>query len=211
MWVRAVAAALAVWCVSEAAMAAGYSEVWNPPEATRPAAKSAKKKVGAGKVTAGGKAKAGAKHVAAATRKTSPRVASAGGAAVGVTAHGGKPATHGGVKKVAVKDTAKSTSMSAAKGKAKMKGVVTAQAKKPYVPHASHAPLAQAKPVQGKIVHANLIQSRSARAHTVQVAAKPAVPHGNASAMSANVGAAQLDAATNPATASSGSLPPILH
>ena len=34
MWVRAVATAVAVWCVSGAAMAAGYAEVWNPPEAT---------------------------------------------------------------------------------------------------------------------------------------------------------------------------------
>jgi hypothetical protein len=96
-------------------------------------------------------------------------------------------------------------------GKAKTKAIVTAQAKKPHAPYAPHAPLAQGKPAQCKIVHANLIQSRSTRAHSVQVAAKPAAPHGNVPAMSANVGAAQLDAATNPATASSGSLPPILH
>lgn len=212
MWVRAVVAALAVWCVSEAALAAGYTEVWNPPEASGHAAKSAAKKAAAGKGKGVVKAdsKAGSKHVAGAARHTGPRVATAAGAG---TAHGGKLAAHGGVKKVAAKgaakDMAKGMPKSGARmpavGKPKMKAVVTAQAGKP------HAPLAQAKSGQGKIVHANLVQSRNARPHALKVSAKPATSQMNASAASANVGAAPLEAATNPATASSGSLPPILH
>ena len=221
MWVRAVAAALAVWCVSDAAMAGGYTEVWNPPEASGRAAKQAKNRHGAGKVKAGGgskagskvsstagsKAKNGSKHLAS-TEHTAPRVASAAG-----TAHGGKLAARGGVKKVADKGTAKSGASLPAVGKPKAKAVVTAQAGKPHKPHAQ---LAQAKPGQGKAVHASLVQSRTAHPHVIQVAAKtgaakPAVSHMNATATSANVSAGPVDAATNPATASSGSLPPIIH
>ena len=68
MGVRAVAAgvAFAVWCVSGAAMAAGYAEVWNPPEASGHVTKPATKKTGPVKVksTAGSKvaSKAASKH-----------------------------------------------------------------------------------------------------------------------------------------------------
>ncbi|CAB3801698.1 hypothetical protein LMG28614_05466 [Paraburkholderia ultramafica] len=218
MWVRAVAAALAMWCVSDAAMAAGYTEVWNPPEASGHAAKPPKNKQGAARVKAGGglkagskvaskagsKAKAGSKHMAS-VQHAAPQVASAAGAG-----HGDKRAAHGSVKKVAAKGTAKSGARLPAAGKPKEKAVVTVQAGK------SHAQLAQAKPGQGKVVHANLVQSRTAHPHVVKVAAKngaakPAVSHMSAPAMSANVSAGPADAATNPATASSGSLPPIIH
>jgi hypothetical protein len=132
-------------------------------------------------------------------------VASAAGAA-----HGDKLAVHGSVKKVAAKGTAKSGAKLPAAGKPKAKAVVTTQARKP------HAQFAQAKPGQGKVVHANLVQSRAAHPHVIKVAAKtgaakPAVSHMNAPAMSANVSAGPADAAINPATASSGSLPPIIH
>jgi hypothetical protein len=204
MWVRAVAAALAVWCVSEAALAAGYTEVWNPPEASRHAARPAQKKGAAGKLKAGSKleAKAGSKHAAGAAGHKAPHVASAGGAAAGTVAHGG-------VKQVAVKGKVKGCAKVSAACKSGTKAVVTAQAKKP---HASLAQTqTQAKPHPGKIVHANLVQSGAARAHPVKVAAKPVASHINAPAASANVSAPAPDAATNPATASSGSLPPILH
>jgi hypothetical protein len=215
MWVRVVVAALAVLCVSETALAAGYTEVWNPPEASGHAAKSAKKKAAAGKVSVGSKAaakgdakadaKAGSKHAAGAARHAaSSRQTSTAGVHAGV-AHGGKLAAHDGMKKVAAKSTAKSHAKTLTTGKPRSGAVVTAQAKKP------HVPLAQAKAGQGKIVHANLVQSRGAHLHTVEVAAKPAASHIDAPAASANVGGAALQASTNPATASSGSLPPILH
>ncbi|MFM0727450.1 hypothetical protein PQQ53_27630 [Paraburkholderia strydomiana] len=179
-------------------MAAGYTEVWNPPEASRHAAKPEKKKGAAGKLKAGSKveAKTGSKHAVSAAGHKAPRVASAGGAAA-----------HGGVKKVAAKGNVKGCPKVSAACKSGTKAIVTVQAKKP------HASLAQTqtKSHQGKIVHANLVQSRTAHAHPVKVAAKPAASHMNAPAASANVSAAPLDAAANPATASSGSLPPILR
>lgn len=214
MWVRAVAAALAVWCVSDAAMAAAYTEVWNPPEASRHVAKPAKKKPGAAKVKAGGglkagskvPSKAGSKHMASA-RHAAPRVMSTAGAGAG---RGNRLAAHGSVKKVAANGTTKSGVRAAAVGQLKAKAVVTAQARKP------HAQFAQSKPGQGKVMRADLVQSRAARPRAIKVAAKtsvakPAVSHMNAPAPSANVGAGPVDAATNPATASSSSLPPIIH
>jgi hypothetical protein len=141
----------------------------------------------------------------ASAQHAAPRVAS-----VAEAGHGDKLAAHGSVKKVAAKGTAKSGAKLPVAGKPTAKAVVTAQAGKP------HAQLAQAKPGQGKVVHANLGQSRTAHPHVLKVAAKtgaakPAVSHTNAPAMSANVSASPADAATNPATASSGSLPPIIR
>ncbi|CAB3807820.1 hypothetical protein LMG27177_06419 [Paraburkholderia fynbosensis] len=200
MSIRAVTAALAVWCVSGAAMAAGYTETWNPPEASRHAAKPAKKNGAVAKFKAGSRvdAKAGSKHAVSAAGHKAPRVASAGGSAAGTAAHGG-------AKKVAAKG--KGCAKVSAACKSGTKAVVTAQAKKP------HASLAQrqAKSHQDKIVHANMVQSGAARAHSVKIAAKPAASHMNAPAASANVSGAAPDTATNPATASSGSLPPILR
>jgi hypothetical protein len=196
MWIRVVAAALAVWCVSEAAMAAGYAEVWNPPEASGHVAKHAAKKPGPN-VKAGSKSES---KQAANARHGAPRVASATGAG-----HGSKLAAHGGVKKVAAKGGATHGAKAPAAGKPKAKAAVMAQGGKP------HTQLVRAKPGQGKVVHANLVQPRTARPQVAKVAARPAVSSTNASAMSANVGAGSADAATNPATASSGSLPPIIH
>lgn len=202
MWVRAVATAVAVWCVSGAAMAAGYAEVWNPPESTGHAAKHAKKPAGAAKVKPAAGAKTDSKHAASA-QHGAQRVASAS-----------KSGAHGGVKKVADKNAGRSGTVKNA-GKPKSKAAVAAQGKKP------HAKMTQAKPGQGKIVRANLIQGHAAHSHTVKVAAKPAaVPMSAPAAKGANVApspaaanvtASPAGSSANPATASSGSLPPILH
>jgi len=199
MWVRAVAAALAVWGVSGAAMAAGYTEVWNPPEASRHvAAKPANKKPAAIKPRAGAGLRTDARH-AAHTPHQAARVAAAG--------HGGeKIAARGGVKKVAAKGSARQ--MSAGAGKVRPKAAGVAQGKKP------HAQLVRAKAGQGKVVPADL--AHPARPHAVGVAAKraavkPAASHHALPVASANFNGGAADASTNPATASSGSLPPIIH
>jgi hypothetical protein len=193
MGVRAVAAgaALAVWCVSGAAMAAGYAEVWNPPEASGHVTKPGKKvKSSAGSKTA---SKAASKHVTA------------------TTGHGYKSAAHASVKKVAAKGAAKSGISATHGGKTQSKATVMAQSKKP------HAQFVQTQPSQGKVVHANLVvPARQANPQTAKVAAKtgaakPAASHVNVPAPSANVQANPANATSNPATASSGSLPPILH
>ncbi|MGF6572286.1 hypothetical protein ABH945_004407 [Paraburkholderia sp. GAS333] len=199
MWFRAVAAALAVWAVSGAAMAAGYTEVWNPPEASGHAApKSAKKKPTAVKAKAGASLK-GAGHA--------PRKAARGASA---TTHiGEKTAARGNVKTVAAKGTkggVKPAAVSA--GKARPKTAVVAQSKKP------HAQLVHAKAGQGKVVRADLMHP--VRPHAVSVAAKsaaakPVVSHSALPVASANFNSGSADASTNPATASSGSLPPIIH
>ncbi|MET3231119.1 UNVERIFIED_ORG: hypothetical protein ABIC54_003315 [Burkholderia sp. 1263] len=207
MWVRAVATAVAVWCVSGVAMAAGYQEVWNPPEASTHGAKPARKAAGAGKgdPAAGSRAavKSASKH-ATSGRHTTQRIASS-------TQGGKKAATHGSVKKAAAKGATKGGATGAIKGpaagkpKSPQKTAVMAQANKP------HAQVAQAKSAQPKLMHANVAQNRPAHAQAVEVAAKPAAPHATAPAKSVNVSANPADAATNPATASSGSLPPILR
>lgn len=197
MGVRAVAAgaALAVWCVSGAATAAGYAEVWNPPEASGHVTKPGKTV----KPAAGSKAasKAASKHVA-------PRVATA-------TGHGSQPPAHASVNKVAAKGATKNGINATHAAKAGSKAAVMAQGKKP------HAQLVQTKAEQGKVVHANLaVPARQAHPQAVNVAAKtsaakPPASHADAPAPSANVSANPANATSNPATASSGSLPPILH
>ncbi|MCX4143938.1 MULTISPECIES: hypothetical protein [Paraburkholderia] len=202
MWVRAVATAVAVWCVSGAAMAAGYAEVWNPPESTGHAAKHAKKTTGAAKVKSTAGAKTGSKQ-AAKGQHGAQRVAS-------VSKSGAKPAAHGSVKKVAARNVGHGGVVKGA-GKPKSKAAVVAQGKKP------HAQLAQAKSGQGRIMHADLVQGHAAHAKVVNVTAKtsvakPAVVHTKAPAKAANVAASPAATApANLATASSGSLPPILH
>ncbi len=201
MWVRVVAMAVAVWCVSGAAMAAGYAEVWNPPESAGHTAKHAKKTTGAAKAKSTAGVKGVSKH-AANGQHGAQRVASA-------SKNGAKPAAHGSVKKVAARNVGHGGVVKGA-GKPKSKAAVVAQGKKP------HAKLAQAKSGQGRIMHANLVQGHAAHAKVVKVAAKtgaakPAVVHTNAPANAANVTASPADATANPATASSGSLPPILH
>jgi hypothetical protein len=201
MWVRAVATAVAVWCVSGTAMAAGYAEVWNPPESTGHTVKHAKKTTGSGKTKSTAGAKRASKH-AAKSQHGAQRVASA-------SKGGAKPAAHGSVKKVSAKNVGHGGVVKGT-GKTKSKSVVVAQGKKP------HTQIAQAKPGQGRIMRANLVQGHTAHAHMVEVAAKtgaakPAVVPTNAPAKAANVTASPAAATANPATASSGSLPPILH
>ncbi len=202
MWVRAVATAVAVWCVSGSAMAAGYAEVWNPPESTGHTVKHAKKTTGAGKVKSTADAKGASKH-AAKGQHGALRVASA-------SKSGARPAAHGSVKKVAAKSVGHGGVVKGM-GKPKSKPAVVAQGKKP------HAQIAQAKPGQVRIMRANLVQGHTAHAHVVRVAAKtgpakPAVVHTNAPAKASNVTASPAaDTAANPATAGSGSMPPILH
>ncbi|KXU88359.1 hypothetical protein CI15_12725 [Paraburkholderia monticola] len=225
MRVRVVAAALAVWCVSEVASAAGYTEVWNPPETSGHVASghvtrqaSARKKPAAVKVTAGGKggikAKGGA-HTKpmASVRHGVPHVASSGAAG-----HGGKLAAHGGgVQHLAAGGHAKGGVKVAASAQNRTHATVAAQGAKHAQPHVQ---LAAAKPAQGKVTHADFAPGRTARPHVDKVTGKPAVSRANpirpavqsSSDGSANVSdIAPMGSAPNPATASSGSLPPIIH
>ena len=225
MRVRVVAAALAVWCMSEVASAAGYTEVWNPPEpsghvasghVTRPAA--ARKKPAAMKVKTGAKRESkapGGAHTKqmASVRHGVPHVASGGAAG-----HGGKLAAHGGgVQHLVAGGNAKGGVKVAASAQNRTHASVAAQGAKHAQPHAQ---LAAAKPAQGKVTHANFAAGRTARPHVDKVTAKPAVSRGNpiraavqsSSDGSANVGdIAPMGSVPNPATASSGSLPPIIH
>jgi hypothetical protein len=228
MLVRAVAAALAVWCVSGAALAAGYAEVWNPPEASGHVAsghvtKAARKKPAVVKVKAGLGAKGGSKAGSGAHVKQTASVRHG-------ASHGGALAAHGGgVKKVAangsVKGGTKGGMHTAAAGKTRTHGTLTAQGAKPRTQ--AHTQLAHAKPAQGKVMRANFAPGHSARPHVVKAAEKPAVarpavtsvPVATAAptpmAASANVSnIVPMGASTNPATpatARSGSLPPIIH
>jgi hypothetical protein len=203
MGVRAVAAgaALAVWCVSGAATAAGYAEVWNPPEASGHVTRQAKTKPAKVEVKSNAHSKTALKG---ASKSPSKRV-------VAANLHGKQRAGQAGVNKVVAKGAAKSGINAAHAGKTKSKTGVIAQSKKP------HAQLVQTKAGQGKIVHANLaVPPRQAHPQTAKVvaktgAAKPAASHVNVPASSANVSANPANATSNPATASSGSLPPILH
>ncbi|HZZ01652.1 hypothetical protein [Paraburkholderia sp.] len=200
MWVRVVATAVAVWCVSGAAIAAGYTEVWNPPESAGHTAKHARKATGGAKIKSTAGAKAGSKH-AANGQHGAQRVASA-------SKRGARPVAHGSVKTVAARNVAHRGVVPGA-GKPKSKAAVVVQGKKP------HAQVAQAKS-QGRIMRANLVQGHTAHAHVVTVAAKtgaakPAIVHTNAPARAANVPANPAGPTANPATVSSGSLPPILH
>ncbi|OLL27837.1 hypothetical protein BTH42_30510 [Burkholderia sp. SRS-W-2-2016] len=249
MRVRAVAAALAVWCMSEAAVAAGYTETWNPPEASghvvsgriakaavsEPQAAPAQAMPGASAQAGahiGGKAGAGAHPVRVAGGRQRPAhvATTAGGAR-----HGDKLAAHrGGVKKIAAIEAkkggvkgahggVKAPARVAAAGKGRAHATVTAQAAhSPAHAHPqAHAQLVRAKPAQGKVMRANFATTgRNAHPHAVKVSAKPAVARANpirpavqrAPADSANVGdIAPMGSVPNPATASSGSLPPIIH
>lgn len=180
---RAVATAVAVWCASGAAMASGYSEVWNPPEA------AAHGKHGAAKA----RAKSAAKHVASA------------GAAKSKT----------DVKHVASAGANKASGLASGKAKPKSAGVADA-AKRPA--QVVQTKSVHAKSVHAKAIHANIAQGQSAHGGVVKVAgtakgaaARPAPADHKTPALAANTSADQLDAVANPATARSGSLPPILH
>jgi hypothetical protein len=210
-----VAAALAVWCMSEVAMAGGYTEVWNPPEASGHVARqsSARKKPAAVKAKAGSTQK----KQTASVRHGAPHVASGG------AGHGGKLAAQGGKGKhlAAGKGAGKgSVKVAAAGQKRTHAGVTTAQGAKRTQPHVQQTQLAHAKPAQGKVVRADFAAGRTARPHVERIAAKPAVSHANpirpavqrSSDGSANVSdIAPMGSVPNPAPASSGSLPPIIH
>jgi hypothetical protein len=217
-----VAAALAVWCMSEVAMAGGYTEVWNPPEASGHVARqsSARKKPAAVKAKAGSTQK----KQTASVRHGAPHVASGG------AGHGGKLAAQGGKgKHLAAAGKVKGAGKGAGKGSVKVAaagqkrthaGVTTAQGAKRTQPHVQQTQLAHAKPAQGKVVRADFAAGRTARPHVERIAAKPAVSHANpirpavqrSSDGSANVSdIAPMGSVPNPATASSGSLPPIIH
>jgi hypothetical protein len=189
MWVRAVAVVLVVGCVSGAAMAAGYTEVWNPPEASGHVVKPVKQRSGETKVGTG----AGSKHAVGMQQKSPKHVAAA--------MRADRTAAHASVKKVSAKAGVKQPGVS----KVKPKAAMVAQANKPHVQRVR----AQGK--QGAVMHANLDSGRSARPHVSNVAAKPAVSHPHTPVASTNPGAAPASANSNPAMASSGSLPPIIH
>lgn len=207
MWFRAVAAALAVWGVAGTAMAAGYTEVWNPPEASRHVvAKPGKKKPGALKAKTGAGLKTDAKHAARLPHKAA-RVASTVGRG-GVKKAAGK-GMKGGVRQAGVSAGAGGAG---AAGKTKSKPVALAQARQPHTQ--PHTQPVHAKTGQGKVVTAAL--AHPARPHALGVAAKsgavkPAASHQALPVASANYSGNTADASTNPATASSGSLPPIIH
>lgn len=180
---RAVATAVAAWCASGAAMASGYTEVWNPPEAAAHGKHRAAK----------GRAKSAAKHVASA------------GAAKSKT----------GVKHVASAGANKASGLASGKAKPKSAGVADA-AKRPA--QVVQTKSVHAKAIHAKAIHANIAQGQSAHGGVVKVAgtakgsvARPAPADHKTPALAANTSADQLDAVANPATARSGSLPPILH
>jgi hypothetical protein len=200
MWFRVAATAIAVWCVSGAAMAGGYTEVWNPPEASA----HGKHGAGTGQSVRDGKGasktatKTGGKHAA-------PR--SASGVAAG---RAEKSSKHGGVNHVTAAGANKASD--AAGGKAKQKAAVVAQGTK------ARAHVVQTQPGQSKAMHADTVQSHAADAGPINdagsrrtAAATSAAISPRSSAPVTNAGADQTAAAGNPATARSGSLPPILH
>ncbi|NIF51841.1 hypothetical protein [Burkholderia sp. Ax-1724] len=227
MRVRAVAAALAVWCVSEAAMAAGYTETWNPPEASGHVVsghvtKAVRQKPGGakGKVA---EAKAGGKRGGAHGKQVASVRHGAAHGAAGGGVHSSKLAAHGaGAKKVAASGAAKGGMKLAALGRGRAHAGVSAQAVKQRTqPHEQpHAQLARAKSTQGKVMHADFAPGHTVRPHVAKVAAKPVAASTNpvapavqtAPAASVNVGdIAPMGTAPNPATARSGALPPIIH
>jgi len=134
-----------------------------------------------------GRAKSAAKHVASA------------GAAKSKT----------DVKHVASAGANKASGL--ASGEAKPNAGVADAAKRP-------AQVVQTKAIHAKAIHANIAQGQSAHGGVVKVAgtakgaaARPAPADHKTPALAANTSADQLDAVANPATARSGSLPPILH
>jgi len=226
MLVRAVAAALAVWCVSGAALAAGYAEVWNPPEASGHVARGHVTKVARKKpavVKAGAGAKGGSKAGSGAHAKQMASVRHGASHSGALAAHGG------GVKQVAsngrVKGGTKGGMRTAAAGKTHTHGTLSAQGAKPRTQ--AHAQLVHAKPAQGKVTRANFAPGHTARPHVVKAAAKPAVarpavasvpvtpaaptPMAESSNVSNIVPMGASTDPANPATARSSSLPPIIH
>ncbi|CAB3715922.1 hypothetical protein [Paraburkholderia rhynchosiae] len=197
MGFRALATAIAVWCVSGAAMAGGYTEVWNPPEISGHAAKH-----GVAKAPSGSGSKGVSKTV---SKHATPPIASA-------SDRSDKSGTRGGAKQVASKSAHQAPDAGGAKPRPK--AAIVAQSKKP------HAQLIHTKPGQAKPMHANFMQGKATHAGPIKAAvaakgrsegAKPAVVETKAPAPFANAAVEHTEATANPAMARSGSLPPILH
>ncbi len=198
MWFRAVATAIATWCIAGAAMANGYAEVWNPPEA-------------------GAHARHGAvKHQAQkppvnATTKSATKNA---GRHAGYVAKA-NPAVRDGVRHGAngsVKGTA-----AVVGGQAKQNGARVERARKP------HAQIVRTKSGEARAVHADIARDHAVHRDALKGAvtgksqvrkpatAKPGAAEPKPRMLSVSAGADRADAAADPATARSGSLPPILH
>jgi len=198
MWFRAVTTAIATWCVAGAAMANGYAEVWNPPEAGAHATHGATKH------------QAGRPAVNAATKPAAKNAGKHGGyvAKANPVVRDGVP--HGASAR------AKRTA-TAAGGHAKSNDVRAERAAKP------HAQIVRTKSGEAKAVHADIARGHAVHrdAPTGAAAAKgparkpevaePAAAQPKPQALSVSAGAGQANAAADPATARSGSLPPILH
>jgi hypothetical protein len=183
----------------------------------------ARKKPVAVKVKAGGKAGSSAHgRRVASVRHGASHVAQGG------VSHGSKLAAHGGsAKKVAasasVQGGTKGGMRTAASGKTRTHGTVTAQSAKPRTQ--AHAQLVHAKPAQGKVMRANFAPGHTAPPHVMKAAAKPPVSRPAVSSApvtpvtpaaptspAANVSnIVPMGTPANPATARSGSLPPIIH
>ncbi|WP_027803036.1 hypothetical protein [Paraburkholderia dilworthii] len=202
MLFRAVATAIVVCCASSAAMAGSYTEVWNPPEASAHLKPQTVKGHSARDVKGAPQAvKVAAKRAAHASQRS---------ALASVAGRTEKSRTHGGVKHVAATGVNKPSD--AAQSKARPKSAVAKEGKKP------HAQIVNTKSGQAKIMNADTMQGHAAHPGSTNVtekkknaAANSAAVEPNLSALSANASADQMEAATNPATARSGALPPILH
>lgn len=226
MWVRAAVAALAVWCASDVVIAAGYREVWNPPETaghrTKPAARNA--------ANHAQQARSGRKDAALHTA-SSPRRAAHGahpahaahiarGIPVAHAAslqtsghdHGGKAAAHGGVNKVPAGGTP-------THGRTKGPTAGKPRTKPALIVHSGRGrwELAGAARAEHGGVSTEVHRSRP---QTMQVAAKSAGSNATETLVSASGGAGggagagaagMVRAGNDPATARSGALPPIIH
>ncbi|WOD14901.1 hypothetical protein [Paraburkholderia kirstenboschensis] len=204
MWFRVAATAIAVWCVSGAAMAGGYTEVWNLPEA------SAHGKHGAGTGQSVRDGKGASKTATKTAGKHATSGVASGSASASAAGRAEKSSKHGGVKHVTA--TGANKASDAAGGKAKQKAAVVAQGTK------ARAHVVQTQPGQSKAMRADTVQNHAADAGPINDAGSRRSAAGTSagieprsSAPVTNAGADQTAAAGNPATARSGSLPPILH
>ncbi|MFM0340995.1 hypothetical protein [Paraburkholderia fungorum] len=157
MWVRGVATAAmaaAVWSVSGAAIAAGYAEVWNPPEAAGHATGHVKNTAGGAAPKHGGDAKATPKHAASSQHGTQ-RVASE-------PKSGAKP-SQASEKKVAVK----------------AKPAVATQGKKPHAQMVQVKP-DQTKPTHADPVQAHTAHPPAATVTAKTGPVKPPAPQATA-------------------------------
>ncbi|WMY11173.1 hypothetical protein [Paraburkholderia phenoliruptrix] len=193
MWFRAVATAMAVWCASGAAMANGYTEVWNPPQAGAHAGRGAAKGQGASGARTASKAntKIAAKHAAA-------------------SAPAGRSKGKEGVKHAATRPGHESAG---AVHDAKQKRAAVAHADKSHTEAAKTAHAGKSAADSSKAAHADAAQAGAAHggAMTTGATAKGTATQPTPAVPAAPARADQADAAANPATARSGSLPPILH